>query len=158
MPKPEQAKTLPVYIGVLALLFCLDRATKIWAFRELLRPQVLIDRLLQLEFVPNGRIAFFLHMPAWASALIMATVIVFLVRLLIQAYAQRQQLLLGALGLVFIGACSNLLDRLQHGFVIDFINVPFWSVFNLADVYIVLGIIIVLFATRLDKKQKSSSL
>ncbi|MFA5777641.1 MAG: signal peptidase II [Parcubacteria group bacterium] len=48
--------------------------------------------------------------------------------------------------LVFIlsGAISNIIDRIRYGCVIDFINLNFWPVFNLADIFIVLGIIFLL--------------
>ena len=38
------------------------------------------------------------------------------------------------------GATGNLLDRLRHGAVVDFIDLRVWPVFNLADVAIVLGV------------------
>jgi signal peptidase II len=38
------------------------------------------------------------------------------------------------------GATSNLIDRFRHGAVIDFIDLGFWPVFNLADVAIVFGL------------------
>jgi signal peptidase II len=44
-----------------------------------------------------------------------------------------------ALGAALGGASSNLLDRLTHEGVVDFIDVGFWPVFNLADVAIVIG-------------------
>ncbi len=45
--------------------------------------------------------------------------------------------------LIFVGALSNLIDRLHHGFVIDYI---FWPLnyFNLADLIILVGVIILL--------------
>lgn len=48
------------------------------------------------------------------------------------------------IGLIFIlaGAISNILDRLYFGCVIDFIRLPFWPLFNLADAFIVIGVII----------------
>jgi signal peptidase II len=49
-----------------------------------------------------------------------------------------------ALTLILSGAISNIIDRLQLGCVIDFIDLKFWPIFNLADVFIVLGAILLL--------------
>lgn len=46
--------------------------------------------------------------------------------------------------LIMSGAFSNIIDRLCFGCVIDFINLKFWPVFNIADVYITIGAIILL--------------
>lgn len=48
------------------------------------------------------------------------------------------------IGLIFIlsGAVSNILDRLYFGCVIDFIKLPYWQLFNLADAFISIGVII----------------
>ena len=52
-------------------------------------------------------------------------------------------LLLGvALGLQLGGAVGNLLDRLRFGHVVDFINVQVWPIFNVADVAITTGIVL----------------
>ena len=48
------------------------------------------------------------------------------------------------LGAALGGATSNLLDRLRRGAVIDYIDVGFWPVFNLADAAIVLGVAVAL--------------
>jgi len=45
-----------------------------------------------------------------------------------------------ALTFILSGAVSNLADRIIHGCVIDFIDLKFWPVFNLADIYITMGI------------------
>ncbi len=47
--------------------------------------------------------------------------------------------------LMFVGAGSNLYDRLVHGFVIDWAYLgPWWPVFNLADVMIGVGVVVLL--------------
>ena len=45
-----------------------------------------------------------------------------------------------ALGLQLGGAVGNLIDRLRHGAVVDFIDVGPWPTFNVADSSIVVGI------------------
>ncbi len=50
-----------------------------------------------------------------------------------------------ALGLIIGGALGNIVDRLSAGAVIDFIDLRFWPVFNLADTAIVVGAGIALF-------------
>ena len=41
---------------------------------------------------------------------------------------------------IFSGAVSNIIDRVLRGCVVDFIDLKFWPVFNLADIYITIGI------------------
>jgi signal peptidase II len=56
-------------------------------------------------------------------------------------------------GLLVGGALGNLIDRLANGAVTDFIKLPYWPAFNLADTAItfgVLGLLYVLDATRAD--------
>jgi signal peptidase II len=47
---------------------------------------------------------------------------------------------------VVAGAIGNVLDRAARGHVIDFIHVRFWPVFNVADVLVVLGVGLLLWA------------
>jgi signal peptidase II len=49
-----------------------------------------------------------------------------------------------ALAFALTGATSNLADRLIHGCVIDFIDLKFWPVFNLADIYITIGVAVLI--------------
>lgn len=47
-----------------------------------------------------------------------------------------------ALALQLGGASGNLIDRLRLGHVVDFINLRVWPIFNLADVSITIGILL----------------
>ena len=49
-------------------------------------------------------------------------------------------------GLLAGGAIGNLLDRLREGYVTDFIDPPAWPAFNLADVEITVGVILMAWA------------
>jgi signal peptidase II len=46
------------------------------------------------------------------------------------------------IGLLAGGAVGNLLDRLREGYVTDFIDPPAWPAFNLADIEITFGVIL----------------
>ncbi|MCS7180487.1 MAG: signal peptidase II [bacterium] len=47
-----------------------------------------------------------------------------------------------SLGLIVGGIIGNLIDRIKNGYVIDFLNFHFWPVFNFADSFILIGIIL----------------
>ena len=49
--------------------------------------------------------------------------------------------------LILSGASSNIIDRLYFGCVIDFIDLKFWPLFNLADSFIVLGAVMLIFSS-----------
>jgi signal peptidase II len=46
--------------------------------------------------------------------------------------------------IILVGALSNLIDRLWHGCIIDFINLGWGPIFNLADFFITLGVIMLI--------------
>ena len=60
-----------------------------------------------------------------------------------------------ALAILAGGATGNLVDRIFRGYVVDYLDVGFWPVFNLADVAIVLSCAGLVFLTW--KKEKSRS-
>ncbi len=57
----------------------------------------------------------------------------------------RRALLWLPTGLLVGGACGNLIDRLSSGSVTDFIKLPFWPAFNVADMAITFGVLALLY-------------
>jgi signal peptidase II len=51
-----------------------------------------------------------------------------------------------ATGLLLGGAAGNIIDRVSHGAVTDWIKLPHWPAFNVADVAITAGVIALVFA------------
>lgn len=86
--------------------------------------------------LPNQRIFFLL-----TSGILLLLTLIFYPRL------KKTDLLLkfGSICLVS-GAVSNLIDRIQSGLVVDFIDFRVWPVFNIADVAIVLGMFVMVYA------------
>ena len=58
--------------------------------------------------------------------------------------------------LIFIlsGAVSNMIDRIRLGCVVDYIDLKFWPVFNLADVYITVGAVLIILNMARNKNTK----
>ena len=55
-------------------------------------------------------------------------------------------------GLLVGGAIGNLIDRLSHGSVTDFIKLPFWPAFNVADMAITFGVLALLYVLEGPRK------
>jgi signal peptidase II len=53
-------------------------------------------------------------------------------------------------GMMVGGAVGNLVDRIRLGAVTDFVKLPHWPAFNLADASITIGVIVLLFVLRDD--------
>ena len=48
------------------------------------------------------------------------------------------------MALLLAGSLGNLIDRLRLGSVTDFIRVPHWPAFNMADIFIAMGVGLIL--------------
>jgi signal peptidase II len=116
-------------------------------------PVEVIDGLLHLRLVRNSGAAFgFASGLTVVLSLVAAAVVVVILR---AATTLRSAWYALALGLVLGGALGNLLDRtfrapgLFRGRVVDFLELPHWPVFNLADSSIVTGgVLMVLLSVR----------
>ncbi len=58
-------------------------------------------------------------------------------------------------GLITAGAIGNLLDRLRLNYVVDFLDLGWWPVFNVADMAIVCGGILLVLKLLWDEKGES---
>lgn len=125
-----------------------DQAAK-WAAQAWLAPRhasiPLIPGLLQLTYVNNTGAAFGLLRGHSSLFIVLAVAIA---AWLVTELAQRTHPPASrlALGLILGGAVGNLIDRLRVGFVIDFIDLRVWPVFNLADSAITIGVMLLMWA------------
>ncbi len=89
---------------------------------------------------PGGAFGLF---QSWAGLLTVITVAVVVVIVLLTRRGVPLHPLAGtALALQLGGALGNLIDRLRLGYVLDFIDVRVWPVFNIADSAITLGVLL----------------
>lgn len=137
---------------IAAVFFIVDRALKImfngfWQSAEFIG----INNFLSLKLAQNSGIAF--SLPINAILIIGVTIccLLLLVYWSWLEYRQKHFLQLFSLILVIFGAYSNLLDRFRLGVVIDYIEIKGFSVFNIADIMITLGLTVLIVSLWLKK-------
>jgi signal peptidase II len=148
-PETDEARRSPVGpLSVAAVIVLIDQLTKIWAVSALSDgPVEVIGTVLQFRLTRNPGGAFSLLTGLTPVLAVLAVVmVVYIVRT-----TRRTTDVVMAYSLAFVlgGAVGNLVDRLLRspgflrGEVVDFIKVPNWPTFNIADSAITIGVILI---------------
>jgi signal peptidase II len=106
---------------------------------------------IDLVHVRNSGIAFGLFDGGGAALTVVTLAALALLLVYFATHATRPLLWL-ATGLLLGGALGNLLDRARDGAVTDFIDLPLWPAFNLADTAITAGVITLLLSLELARE------
>lgn len=142
-------------IGLVSLIGALvaDRLFKYLVWWRLNAGSADIEtRLLRIGYYSNTGVGLGIRLPVWLILGLSTLIIAGLVVWLIKRFAKISLITRWAIGLMLVGAISNLYDRIYYGHVIDVINILDWSVFNAADVWIVTGVFIVVVEMIAGKK------
>lgn len=135
-----------VFVLLFSSLVGCDQTTKQVASDRLAggEPVVLVDSVLELRYAENRDVAFSILRDVSPDA--RPWIVGFLNGLAMLAVVwlwRRPQSTSDwypvALVLVGAGAVGNGLDRVLRGFVVDFVHIQSWPIFNAADVFIVIG-------------------
>jgi signal peptidase II len=135
--------------GVAAVTVLADQATKWWALRALDDGPIDLVWTLRLRLTFNTGTAFSLGAGRGGLVALLAIAVVAATVWFGRSIASRAGAV--AMGLVLGGAVGNLADRILRaddgilsGAVVDFIDLQWWPVFNVADMAIVVGALLLL--------------
>jgi signal peptidase II len=134
-------------ILIIAIFFIADRYLKFIALANYAtEPIRLIRNIFSFNFTPNYYMAFSLPFGGTILNSLIILIIFSLIFLIFYLILNKQDQRCIALLLTFIlfGAISNILDRLVYGYVIDYFELKYFTVFNLADAMISLGALIII--------------
>jgi len=152
-PGPAPAVRRASILAVAAIVVAVDQASKTWALHRLSDGRTIhLVWTLRLALTFNSGAAFGLG--RGVTPLLVAAAIVLMVLLVglgRDASRRASAVSVLAMGLLLGGAAGNLVDRLvRHhgGAVIDFIDLKWWPVFNVADASIVCGALLLLLGAR----------
>ena len=155
-------KNFLINVFLISLIFLIDRISKIYVInlnQKLLGSEIFSSKYLNISLIWNEGIAFGLFSFSQTImydllTLFISLVIIVILIMLIQSNDLRKYPLL----MIFGGAIGNLYDRVFYKAVPDFIDVHVnnfhWFIFNVADIFISIGVISMILIEIIGNKRK----
>lgn len=149
-------------VFILSLIVVIaDQISKYFAINKLKGAvsHVIIPGFLKFTYVENYGAAFgILKNKKLFFVITTLIIVIFISIFLIKYYYNINIFMRIGLSLLLGGAIGNFIDRIRFGYVVDFINVRLFNsynfpVFNIADISIVIGTIIILGLTLFNKQE-----
>ena len=129
---------------ILFLLF-IDLFTKIYFKNR----NIEISKYFSINYTENTGITFGLFSNNNLLFIFISIIIIFI----ILYYYKKEKNLQYGFDFILSGALGNLISRIFYSYVIDFIDFKIWPVFNLADLFITSGAIILIYKSLKVKKK-----
>ena len=138
---------IKIFVFIIFVLF--DLFTKFLIQNYLfLNQSIKINQFFDIVYVQNYGVSFGLfsrEIPHWVLVLIALLVVILILFLMIISNKNLEK---NAYFLIIAGAIGNIIDRISNSYVVDFISLHYemfyWPAFNFADIYITIGIIMLL--------------
>lgn len=152
-PRPRRALLLGVFAGLAVFAYAFDQLTKLWVTNTMTEGERIpvLPPLLHWYYIRNSGAAFSIgENITWVFTIVMVGVSV---AILLQLRKLGSIWWALALGLLLGGALGNLTDRLFRepsfamGHVVDFIQLPNFAIFNIADSAVVSSVVIICLLT-----------
>lgn len=150
------------WFGLAALVIIIDQITKYAASSMLLmhEPVAILPFFnFTLMHNPGAAFSFLADQGGWQRWFfaVLALVVSVVLAVWLRRLQAHEKWLALALSLVLGGAVGNLIDRIYHGYVVDFIDVYYnawhWPAFNIADSAITVGAVMLVIDTFRGKEK-----
>jgi len=131
-----------LYFIIIAFVVVIDQLTKylIHTNLELNSTIPLLDGIFHITYIQNSGAAFSMFQNKTGFLIAMQlTVITVVLVYLIKRQKKEHWCLLLSLSLIAAGGIGNLIDRAMNGYVVDFLDLRIWPIFNVADISVCVG-------------------
>jgi signal peptidase II len=139
---------VPTLVALAVLLA--DQASKQWVLQELgpqplVKFKSLIGDWFQFVYSQNTGVAFNLFQGG-SSFFIVTSLLISagIIYVFVQYLPNHSPFIQVSIGLILGGALGNTIDRIRLGFVVDFVKVGWWPIFNVADSAITCGAVVLM--------------
>ncbi|HET9847486.1 MAG TPA: signal peptidase II [Candidatus Dormibacteraeota bacterium] len=156
----SRTRSYAFLVAIAGIVVVVDRITKIVIERRFgvgYGPRQIVDHVLFLEVTRNAGAAFGIFQNFTFGFLVISAVVMVAILIYYWRLPQGDWTARLGLSLVFGGALSNAYDRAVKGSVIDFIKVPHWPIFNVADSAVTVGVAVLLIGTLWASRQPHRS-
>jgi len=162
MNKFFSKKTI-IYFGIVLFIFLIDRISKLYILSILEDSgsvDIKINSFLNLILIWNSGVGFGLFSFDQSEIYnVITSIIIFINLFIIYLIVKSKDISAYFFLIVLGGSLGNLFDRMYYSSVPDFIDISYkgyhWFVFNVAYIFISLGIICLIFAELLNYKKKN---
>ena len=138
------------------LVLAIDQLSKLWVVNNFAPgdSRVVIDQVLWLTYVQNQGAAFGI-LPGRSWLFFICAILAIVILVTINSRQRLSAAMQVIFGLITAGTAGNLLDRLRFNYVVDFFDLGWWPVFNIADMAIVCGAILLVVKLLWNEKGES---
>lgn len=136
-------KALIIVVAVIAF----DLATKEWAMENLRFPFWLWSNKVGFLYAENYGIAFSIPFKGVSLLITNVVILTLIIYLLFNALQKREYYFVLPFSLIIGGAIGNMIDRFRFGYVVDFIALWNFPVFNIADSALTIGVALIIWRT-----------
>lgn len=132
------------------ILLCIDQIAKLLVINLLTKTDsiAIIKNFFYLTYINNDGAAFSILVGKRIFLILVAIIIIIMLIHYIKKNNIQNKLEIVSLALIIGGSLGNLMDRVVRGYVIDFLDFKIFNynfpIFNLADTFIVIGVILLL--------------
>ena len=154
-----------IYFGIFLIIFLADRISKIYILSVLENSgevDIYINSYISLILVWNSGIGFGLLSFDKSFIYNAITILIIFINLIILFLIIKSDKIRSYLFLIILGgSIGNLFDRLYYSAVLDFIDISYkgyhWFIFNVADIFISIGIICLIFVELMNYKKSDEN-
>ena len=132
---------MPIYFLAIGIIL-LDQISKflIENSMELGDSLPVIEGIFHITYILNPGAAFGILENQRLFFILIATIMILMTGYIYPLIPQKSKMLRLGVGMLFGGAVGNLIDRIRTVLVVDFFDFKIWPIFNIADIFIVVGV------------------
>lgn len=144
-------KIVKLIFIITIFLICIDQLSKIILKYKYIEP--IEGNFFGIVLIENDGIAFGMNSGNIKNIILTGFVLLIIINFIRNQKDRIDKKTATALGFILAGGISNLIDRIIRGGVLDFIKIQNFAIFNIADIYIVIGfILLVIFVIKFSRE------